>query len=101
MNMPMPDTPALSIDGVSHSYGARKALDGVTFAVSPASFVMLLGLNGIAVKSHGGADALGFANAIGVAVDMKINGFVDQIRDEIARLNAIQTPPSTPQAASL
>src|SRR5258707_978 len=62
---------------------------------------MLLGLNGIAVKSHGGADALGFANAIGVAVDMKINGFVDQIRDEIARLNAIQPPPSTPQAASL
>src|SRR5579862_5511519 len=36
---------------------------------------MLLGLNGIVVKSHGGADALGFANAIGVAVDMKLNGF--------------------------
>src|SRR5258708_7318874 len=56
---------------------------------------MLLGLNGIAVKSHGGADALGFANAIGVAVDMKINGFVDQIRDELARLHAIQPPPQT------
>jgi phosphate acyltransferase len=62
---------------------------------------MLLGLNGIVVKSHGGADALGFANAIGVAVDMKINGFVDQIRDELARLSAIQTPPSTPQTAAL
>src|SRR6266849_3967374 len=54
---------------------------------------MLLGLNGIAVKSHGGADALGFANAIGVAVDMKLNGFLAKIRDEVARLNAIQTPP--------
>jgi glycerol-3-phosphate acyltransferase PlsX len=62
---------------------------------------MFLGLNGIAVKSHGGADALGFANAIGVAVDMKLNGFVDQIRDEIARLKAIQTPPETPQSAAL
>jgi glycerol-3-phosphate acyltransferase PlsX len=62
---------------------------------------MLLGLNGIAVKSHGGADALGFANAIGVAVDMKINGFVDRTREEIARLNAIQTPPETPQSAAL
>ena len=62
---------------------------------------MLLGLNGIAVKSHGGADALGFANAIGVAVDMKVNGFVDQIRDEIARLHAIQTPPEAPQTAAL
>jgi glycerol-3-phosphate acyltransferase PlsX len=62
---------------------------------------MFLGLNGIAVKSHGGADALGFANAIGVAVDMKLNGFVDQIRDEIARLKAIQTPPETPQSAAI
>jgi phosphate acyltransferase len=62
---------------------------------------MLLGLNGIAVKSHGGADALGFANAIGVAVDMKLNGFVDQIRDELARLKAIQTSPETPQSAAL
>jgi glycerol-3-phosphate acyltransferase PlsX len=62
---------------------------------------MLLGLNGIVVKSHGGADALGFANAIGVAIDMKINGFVDQIRDEIARLNAVQLPPTTPQTAAL
>src|SRR5438445_13417137 len=59
---------------------------------------MLLGLNGIAVKSHGGADALGFANAIGVAVDMKLNGFVDQIRDELARASAV---PPAPQTAAL
>jgi phosphate acyltransferase len=62
---------------------------------------MLLGLNGIAVKSHGGADALGFANAIGVAVDMKLNGFVDQIRDELARLKAIHASPESPQSAAL
>jgi glycerol-3-phosphate acyltransferase PlsX len=62
---------------------------------------MLLGLNGIVVKSHGGADALGFANAIGVAVDMKVNGFVDQIRDELTRISAIQTPPPTPQTAAI
>jgi ABC-2 type transport system ATP-binding protein len=43
------DTPldaALSVDGLSHSYGARKALDDVSFAVRPARFVALLGLNG-------------------------------------------------------
>jgi glycerol-3-phosphate acyltransferase PlsX len=57
---------------------------------------VLLGLNGIAVKSHGGADALGFANAIGVAIDMKVNGFLDQIRDEMTRLNALK--PSEPPA---
>src|SRR6201990_2040783 len=39
-------TPALSIAGVSHSYGARRALDDVSFTVAPASFTALLGLNG-------------------------------------------------------
>jgi ABC-2 type transport system ATP-binding protein len=39
-------TPALSIEGVSHSYGARRALDNVSFAVAPATFAALLGLNG-------------------------------------------------------
>ncbi|MBA2397190.1 MAG: ATP-binding cassette domain-containing protein [Bradyrhizobium sp.] len=37
---------ALSIDGVSHSYGARRALIDVNFAVASASFTALLGLNG-------------------------------------------------------
>lgn len=39
-------TPALSISAVSHSYGARRALIDVDFAVAPASFTALLGLNG-------------------------------------------------------
>jgi ABC-2 type transport system ATP-binding protein len=39
-------TPALSIEGVSHAYGARRALDNVTFSVAPATFAVLLGLNG-------------------------------------------------------
>jgi ABC-2 type transport system ATP-binding protein len=38
--------PALSIQNVSHSYGARRALVDVTFDVQPASFTALLGLNG-------------------------------------------------------
>jgi ABC-2 type transport system ATP-binding protein len=39
-------TPALMIKDVSHSYGARKALDDVSFSVPPGSFTVLLGLNG-------------------------------------------------------
>src|SRR6476646_10380012 len=39
-------TPMLSVDGVSHSYGTRRALDNVTFAVAPATFSVMLGLNG-------------------------------------------------------
>jgi len=37
---------ALAVDGVSHSYGRRRALEEVTFAIAPASFTVLLGLNG-------------------------------------------------------
>jgi ABC-2 type transport system ATP-binding protein len=37
---------AVAIEGVSHSYGARRALDDVTFAIAPSTFAVLLGLNG-------------------------------------------------------
>jgi len=40
------ETSALSIDGVSHSYGPRQALIDIGFTVAPASFTALLGLNG-------------------------------------------------------
>jgi glycerol-3-phosphate acyltransferase PlsX len=59
---------------------------------------MFLGLGGIAVKSHGSTDAFGFANAIGVAIDMKVNGFLDKIRVELERLNEAR---SVPQPAAI
>ncbi|HSV01128.1 MAG TPA: ABC transporter ATP-binding protein [Roseiarcus sp.] len=37
---------ALSVETVSHAYGARIALENVSFAIAPASFTVLLGLNG-------------------------------------------------------
>lgn len=37
---------ALSVEGVSHSYGPRKALDAIDLAIYPARFAVLLGLNG-------------------------------------------------------
>ncbi|MER0238282.1 ABC transporter ATP-binding protein [Fulvimarina sp. MAC8] len=37
---------ALEVDGVSHSYGSRKALDDVSFSVPQGSFTALLGPNG-------------------------------------------------------
>jgi ABC-2 type transport system ATP-binding protein len=38
--------PALEVDRVSHRYGARLALNDVSFTVPPSSFTVLLGLNG-------------------------------------------------------
>jgi ABC-2 type transport system ATP-binding protein len=38
--------PALSIRNVSHDYGRRRALDGVSFDIPAGTFTVLLGLNG-------------------------------------------------------
>jgi ABC-2 type transport system ATP-binding protein len=38
--------PALEIENLSHRYGARLALDNVSFSVAPGAFCILLGLNG-------------------------------------------------------
>lgn len=79
---------------------ARGALKRLRMRLDPRRYngAMFLGLGGIAVKSHGSTDAFGFANAIGVAVDMKANGFLDKIRVELERLNEAQ---SAPQSAAL
>jgi phosphate acyltransferase len=45
-----------------------------------------LGLQGVAVKSHGGTDELGFSSAINVAIDLIENKVNDKIQTEIAQL---------------
>jgi glycerol-3-phosphate acyltransferase PlsX len=55
---------------------------------------MFLGLNGIAVKSHGGTDALGFANAIDVAVDLNRQDIISKIELGIAALHRDTTSDS-------
>jgi glycerol-3-phosphate acyltransferase PlsX len=47
---------------------------------------LFVGLNGVVVKSHGGTDMIGFANAIGVAVDMVARDLNRRIGDELAHL---------------
>ena len=58
---------------------------------------VFLGLNGIVVKSHGGTDALGFSNAIGVAVDMVKQDFLDHTRSSSEALT--QQSPDAKAAA--
>ena len=47
---------------------------------------MLLGLNGVCVKSHGGTDALGFATAIGVAADLIRQSVNRTIADQVEHI---------------
>ncbi|WP_337995557.1 phosphate acyltransferase PlsX [Oleispirillum naphthae] len=69
---------------------ARPAMNRVRHRTDPRRYngAMFLGLNGIVVKSHGGTDGLGFANAIGVAVDMVRHGFNERINDELKKLHS-------------
>ena len=52
---------------------------------------VFLGLNGVVVKSHGGTDALGFATAIDVALDMVKNGLVAKIAADVEAVNSLLT----------
>ncbi|WP_312404674.1 phosphate acyltransferase PlsX [Brevundimonas sp.] len=49
----------------------------------------LLGLNGIVVKSHGGADAKGFGNAIRIAVDLARSDYMSKVGDNLGKLDAV------------
>ncbi len=44
---------------------------------------MLVGLNGVVVKSHGGTDEIGFCNAINVAISLVNNKINEKIINEI------------------
>lgn len=48
---------------------------------------VFVGLNGVVVKSHGGADAESFAYAIDVAMDMIQHGFYDEILKGLSQVN--------------
>ena len=60
---------------------ARPALQAIRKKVDPRNYngALFVGLNGVVVKSHGGTDAIGFANAVGVAADLIRGRFNDQI----------------------
>jgi len=57
--------------------------------IEPNRGVPLLGLNGIVVKAHGGADARGLASAIRVAVDLAQSDYASEIRRNLENLTAV------------
>ncbi|MDH3662712.1 MAG: phosphate acyltransferase PlsX [Alphaproteobacteria bacterium] len=67
---------------------SRGALNTLRQRLDPRRYngAMFLGLNGVVIKSHGGTDALGFANAINVAVDLVQQGTNQRITAELGKL---------------
>ena len=67
---------------------ARPGLDRLREWLDPRRYngAVMVGLNGVVVKSHGGTDAKGFAHAIDVAMDMVVHRFNDHIREDLARI---------------
>lgn len=51
----------------------------------------LLGLNGIVVKSHGGADAWAYSNAVSVAISLAASSYEEDIRSALAQVSRSMT----------
>ena len=65
---------------------ARKAFQALREKLDPRNINggVFLGLDGIVIKSHGGADPVGYAGAIELGYDMVKHGLLERIRESIA-----------------
>ena len=77
---------------------AKDAFDALREKMDPAKVNggVFLGLNGIVVKSHGGASADGFASAVEMGSDMAHNGLTSKIE---AEMRNFQRRPQPAEAA--
>ena len=68
---------------------AKRSFDKLRNRSDPRRYngAMFLGLDGVCVKSHGGTDAVGFATAIGVAIDMVKYGGNASLKTTVERLD--------------
>ncbi|MDP9127782.1 MAG: phosphate acyltransferase PlsX [Pseudomonadota bacterium] len=79
---------------------ARGAMHKLKLRADPRRYngAMLLGLQGICVKSHGGADREGFATAVGVACDLMERNYNARITEQVALQYGLLSNPATEQA---
>jgi phosphate acyltransferase len=72
---------------------AKRAIKNAFKALDPRMHngAMFLGLNGISVKSHGGTDAIGFANALYVTYELAKNDINKKIKEELSLNGDIDT----------
>jgi glycerol-3-phosphate acyltransferase PlsX len=73
---------------------ASPALRGLKGRLDPSAYngASMVGLAGVVIKSHGGADRTAFASAVRVAITEARNGVPGQIGALMARVNASRPP---------
>lgn len=81
---------------------ARRALRTLRDHLDPNTHNggMMLGLNGLVIKSHGGANAAGYASAIDVAIELAKGNLQERIAADLAALGAGEKEPAAEEAAS-
>lgn len=62
---------------------------------------VFLGLDGVCVKSHGGTDALGFAYALGLAVDLVRYEYKSKLVEGLAKLHQVAPTAEAPTTPAL
>ncbi|HEX7884474.1 MAG TPA: phosphate acyltransferase PlsX [Phenylobacterium sp.] len=77
---------------------ARPSLRRFRDKLSPPPAAPLLGLNGLVLKCHGGADTRDFAKAIRAAADVAQSGFASEIERNMRLLPAALAPASPASA---
>lgn len=73
---------------------AKPALNKLKKQMDPRMYngAMFLGLKGISVKSHGGADAFAFSCAVESAIRMARNDLCDKIKNELKHIMDVEIP---------
>ncbi|MFK5978861.1 MAG: phosphate acyltransferase PlsX [Rhizobiaceae bacterium] len=78
---------------------AKGAFDQLREKMDPRKVngAVMVGLNGVVIKSHGGTDAEGFAAAIEMGHDMAANGLLEKIKDDLEQFNQLRSLEETGQ----
>ncbi len=80
---------------------ARPAFEALREKMDPrrSNGGLFLGLEGLVIKSHGGTDARGFAEALDVGFTSAQSGLIDKIREELACMVDPTSAAASPQVA--
>jgi phosphate acyltransferase len=91
-----------SIAGQLGAFLAQKGLRALKDRMDPRRLNggPFLGLNGIAIKSHGGTDALGFASAIEVGYDMAESRVLERLASDLDALHGKLGEPQQARGSS-